>query len=101
MAMTSPTLVLLVKFKTPLTLDEVMEVAASRIDEFRALPGLVQKYYLHETATGEIAGLYLWESREAFDDFRDSELRATIAAAYQAEGEPRIEVFDILEMLRD
>jgi heme-degrading monooxygenase HmoA len=101
MAMTSPTLVLLVKFKTPLTLDEVMEVAASRIDEFRALPGLVQKYYLHETATGEIAGLYLWESREAFDDFRDSELRATIAAAYQAEGEPRIEVFDILETLRD
>ena len=99
--MTSPTLVLLVKFKTPLTLDEVMEVAASRIDEFRALPGLVQKYYLHETATGEIAGLYLWESREAFDDFRDSELRATIAAAYQAEGEPRIEVFDILETLRD
>jgi heme-degrading monooxygenase HmoA len=99
--MTSPTLVLLVKFKTALTLDEVVAVAASRIDDFRALPGLLQKYYLHETATGEIAGLYLWDSREAFDEYRDSELRATIAAAYQAEGEPRIEVFDILETLRD
>jgi len=99
--MARPTLVLLVKFKTPLTLDEVMDVAESRIEEFRALPQLLQKYYLHDPASGEIAGLYLWESREAFDEFRDSELRATIAAAYRAEGEPRIEVFNILETLRD
>ena len=98
--MAHPTLVLLVKFKTPLTLDEVMAVAASRIDEFRALPGLLQKYYLHDQASGEIAGLYLWDSREAFDAFRHSELRATIAAAYQVEGEPRIEVMNILETLR-
>ena len=98
--MSQPVLVLLVKFKTPLTLEEVMDVAQSRIEEFRALPGLLQKYYLHELASGEIAGLYLWDSREAFDEYRDSELRKTIAAAYQAEGEPRIEVFDIIETLR-
>lgn len=98
--MDHPALVLLVKFKTPLTLDEVLAVAESRIDDFRALPGLLQKYYLHEPATGEVAGLYLWESKEAFDEFRDSELRKTIAAAYKVEGEPRIEVFNIIETLR-
>jgi len=99
--MTQPTLVLMVKFKTPLTLEEVMQVAASRIDEFRALPGLLQKYYLHDPVTDEMAGLYLWESREAFDEFRDSELRASIAAAYRAEGEPRIEVMNVVETLRE
>jgi len=93
-------LVLLVKFKSRLSFDEVKAIAASRADAFRALPGLTQKYYLHETATGEIAGLYLWDGPESFTAFRDSELRKTIAAAYQVEGEPRIEVYDVMMPLR-
>jgi heme-degrading monooxygenase HmoA len=95
-----PSLILLVKFKSPLSLEEVEKVIESRIDEFRALKGLQQKYYLQEPATQEYAGLYLWESKEDFDAYRDSELRATIAKAYQTEGEPRIEVFNVLRTLR-
>jgi hypothetical protein len=34
-------------------------------------------------------------------DYRDSDLRASIAAAYQAEGEPRVEVYRVLKHLRD
>lgn len=98
--MGNPKLILLVKFKSRLTLDEVMEVANSRIDEFRALPGLTQKYYFQEEATGEIGGVYLWESQEAFSEYLGSELRATIAEAYKVEGEPRVEVLKILETLR-
>jgi heme-degrading monooxygenase HmoA len=99
--MAHPKLVLLVKFKPGLPLDEVMAVANERADEFRALTGLTQKYYLHDAATGEIAGLYLWESPEAFDAYRQSELRASIASAYKAQGEPRVEVYDVLMPLRD
>jgi len=33
--------------------------------------------------------------------YRESELRASIAAAYQATAEPRIEVFNVLKTLRD
>ena len=99
--MSHASLVLLVKFKSPLTLDEVSLVIDSRVDEFRKLKGLQQKYYLHEPATNEYAGLYLWESSEDFMVYRDSELRATIASAYQTEGEPRIEVFSILRPLRE
>lgn len=99
--MTHPKKVLLVKFKSPLSLEEVEAVAESRIDEFRALGGLKQKYYLHEAATGEVAGLYLWKSEKPLSEFRDSELRASIAKAYQVEGEPRVEVFDVFNVLRD
>ncbi len=99
--MAHPSLILLVKFKSSLPLDEVMEVANRRADEFRALPGLQQKYYAQDTATGEICGLYIWESKEAFDDYRQSELRATIAAAYQVEGEPSLQVLNVLMPLRD
>jgi heme-degrading monooxygenase HmoA len=99
--MGQPSLILLVKFKSPLPLDEVIKVVDSRIDEFRALKGLQQKYYLQEPATQEYAGLYLWESKEDFLAYRDSELRATIAHAYQTQGEPRIEVFDVVKPLRE
>jgi heme-degrading monooxygenase HmoA len=99
--MNQPSLILLVKFKSPLCLDEVIKVVDSRIDEFRALKGLQQKYYLQEPATQEYAGLYLWASKEDFSAYRDSELRATIAKAYQTEGDPRIEVFNVLKPLRE
>lgn len=98
--MSQSSVVLSVKFKSALSYDEVMEVVDSRIDQFRALKGLQQKYYLHEPATGEISGFYIWDSQEDFLAFRDSELRATIAKAYQTMGEPRIEVFNVIKPLR-
>lgn len=99
--MDHPKLVLLVKFKSPLSLDEAMAIANERADEFRALTGLTQKHYLQDFGSGEFAGLYLWDSPEAFNEFRESELRASIASSYKVEGEPRIEVFNVLKTLRD
>lgn len=99
--MAHPTLVLLVRFKSALSLDEVMKVAESRADEFRALTGLQQKYYLYDEISGEVGGLYLWESAEAFDQYRESELRASIASQYRVEGEPSIQVFTVQKILRE
>jgi hypothetical protein len=99
--MSHPSVVLLVKFKSRLGPEELREVIESRIDQFRALDGLQQKYYLEDSTTGEIAGLYLWKSPEALAEYRESELRATIAEAYQAEGETRVEAYRVLEILRD
>ena len=98
--MSQPALILLVKFKSALSLEEVEKVVDSRIGKFRALKGLQQKYYLQEPATQEYAGLYLWESNDDFLAYRDSELRSTIAEAYKTEGEPRIEVFRVIKSLR-
>lgn len=99
--MTVPAVALLVKFKTRLSLEEVQHVVESRIEDFRALSALKQKYYLRDTKTGEYAGLYLWESREGLAEYRASELSKTIAKAYETEGDPRIEVYDVLLPLRD
>lgn len=68
---------------------------------FQALAGLQQKYYLQDAATGEYAGLYLWQSPADFAAYKDSELRASIAAAYKVEGEPRVEVYRVMRTLRD
>jgi len=98
--MNEPALTILVRFKSQLPLDEVVKVIEKRAPEFRALAGLQQKYYLRDESTGEYAGLYLWESPDAFESFRNSELRATIAQAYQVEGEPRVEVYKVIKTLR-
>jgi hypothetical protein len=99
--MTEPAFALLVRFKSPLTLDEVMKVVEERAPEFMALAGLQQKYYLQDAVSGEYGGLYLWESPDALDAYRESELRASIAQAYQVEGEPRVEVYRVIKTLRD
>lgn len=99
--MSKPTTVLLVRFKSALPFEDIQNVMKERAPEFRALEGLEQKYYMQDKATGEVAGLYLWRSMEDFLAYRESDLRASIAAAYQAEAEPRIEVYDILMPLRD
>lgn len=99
--MSHPQAVLLVKFKTKLSHAELMEIVHSRAGEFRALSGLKQKYYLHDANTGEYAGLYLWESAQELDAYRQSELRASIGAAYQTIGAPDAQVFDVIMPLRD
>lgn len=78
-----------------------MNVVEQRAPEFVAPAGLQQKYYLQDPASGEYGGLYLWASPDAFDAYRESELRATIAEAYQAIGEPRVEVYRVMKTLRD
>jgi heme-degrading monooxygenase HmoA len=100
-AVKHPALLLSVKFESPLSLEEVTNVIHSRIDQFRALPGLIQKYYLQDVATGEYSGLYFWDSAVSLEEFRNSELRQSIAAAYETVGEPRVEVFRLMLPLRD
>lgn len=99
--MTRPNQVLLVRFKSSLSLDEVVSVIETRIGEFRALAGLTQKYYLQDADTGEYAGLYLWDGPESLQSFLDSDLKATIAKAYQVEGAPRAEVYQVMKILRE
>ena len=99
--MTQPALIVLVRFHSPLSLDEVMAVARERAPDFRALRGLQQKYYVQDAESGEYGGLYLWESADALAEYRESELRATIGTAYQTAGEPRVEVLRVIEPLRD
>lgn len=99
--MAQPELLLFVRFKTPLSMEELTPIMDARMGDFQALAGLTQKYYVKDTQTGEVGGLYVWRSQADMVEYRESELRASIGAAYQTEGEPRIEVLEVLRVLRD
>ena len=90
-----------VKFESALPEPEVLNVAQSRLDQFRALPGLLQKYYVKLNTENGYGGIYIWDSIDSLKAFRESELAASIPAAYNVIGQPDIEIFESFEQLRD
>jgi heme-degrading monooxygenase HmoA len=91
----------IVRLKTTLSEEELLRIARERAPQFRALPGLLQKYYVRREGEGAFAGVYLWDSMESLAAFRESELAKSIAEAYQVTEPPVIEIGDVLFPLRD
>ncbi|MEA2024557.1 MAG: hypothetical protein U9N79_09750 [Actinomycetota bacterium] len=99
--MPQPTYAVLVRLKSELDHDDIVRIMKERAPEFRVLEGLEQKYYLKGPEPGEYGGFYLWRSLDDMIQYRESELAATIAAAYQGVGAPSVEVFKVEMPLRD
>ena len=90
-----------IRLKSKLSEAELMKVAQERMPQFRAIPGLVQKYYVKMGEGNAYGGVYIWDSMESLQAYRGSELAASIPKAYQLAEPPGIEVMEILEVLRD
>lgn len=90
-----------VQFESSLSEDEVRAVAMERLPEFRAIPTLVQKYYLKLDKPNHYAGLYIWESPEALAAYRASDLAKSIPAAYKIIGAPDVGIHEVMFPLRD
>jgi heme-degrading monooxygenase HmoA len=91
----------IVKFETTLTEEEVVAAANERIDQFRAMPGLQQKYYVKLDRPNSYGGIYIWDSMESLAAFRETDLAKTIPEAYRVQGAPEIEVLEGLFPLRE
>ena len=89
-----------VKLRTALSEDELLEIAHERAPQFRAIEGLVQKYYVRRDAPGEFGGVYIWDSAESLAAFRESDLARSIAEAYQVTEPPEVEISEVLFPLR-
>lgn len=93
-------ILLIVKVKSPLSEDELLRRAKEREPQFKAFPGLVQKYYV-KRGEGLYSGIYIWESKEALMAYKESDLAKSIPAAYEMSEPPEIEVMDLLFQLRE
>jgi len=90
----------LVRFRTGLAETDVRQTIEARAPRYRDLPGLLQKYYIRHRETGEYGGIYVWEDERALDGSRTSELSRPIREAYAAEGESRVDNFEVMAVLR-
>jgi len=93
-------IVQIVRFKSGLPDAKVLDLYEARSPRYRALDGLVQKYYLRYPSTGEHGAVYVWESEEALQAFRRSDLGRSIGDAYQIEGEKVTENAEVVLTLR-
>jgi len=91
----------MIKFRSALSEEEVLAVAEARIPQFRDIPGLLQKYYVKSDQPDQYAGIYLWDSMESAAAYRQSDLAASIPAAYKILGQPVIEVYEVFDHVQE
>jgi hypothetical protein len=87
--------VLFVRITSGLEPKELDRRLLERRPLFKDVPGLVQKVYGRDPDTGDVCGIYFFESGEALSAFRETELARTIPSAYEAV-EVRREAYDVL-----
>ena len=87
--------VLFVRISSGLDPEEFDRRLLERRPRFREVPGLVQKIYGRDPASGDVCGIYFFESEDALAAFRESELAQTIPGAYEAV-DVRREVYEVL-----
>ncbi len=91
--------VLFVRIKSSLEFEELERRLLERKPGFLEVPGLVQKIFGHDPASGDLCGIYFFKSREALDAYRVTELAKSIPDSYEAT-DVRREVFEELYRLR-
>jgi hypothetical protein len=91
--------VLFVRVGSELELDELERRVLDRRPSFVEVPGLIQKIYGRDPQSGDWCGIYFFESHEALDAFRETELAKSIPDAYEATNVRR-EVFEVMFPLR-
>lgn len=87
--------ILFVRVRSGLDFEELERRMLERQPRFREVPGLVQKYYGRDAATGDVCGVYFFEDQASLAAFRDTELAQTIPSAYEAL-DVRREVYEVL-----
>ena len=74
----------IVQFQLPANVDAAAaaELFRGSAPKYRALAGLLRKYYIYDKDSHTGGGCYLWESRAAAEKFYDAEWRKFITDRY-------------------
>ena len=94
-------LIQIIRLKSALAEEEAMKIAHERAEQFKMVPGLVQKYYVRTGEENGYAGVYIWDSIDSMTAFRNSDLAKTIPEAYKLTAPPDIELLDVIFKLRE
>src|ERR1700743_1091668 len=94
--------VLMVKFNSTHSPEELNNGCQEDLETFRNVPGLLQKYYVTEEISGSISGIYIFETKKARTTFWESELAKGIPTRYGIIANTlRIEQYDMAIVLND
>ena len=89
------------RFKSALSDEEVSRLMEERAPQFRAVAGLIQKYYIKDEKSGTRGAVYVWESEAAMLAFRETPLAQSMTEVYKIEGDKQVEICEVTQVLRD
>ena len=93
---------LCVRFNSSYSLEELNEICLADLENFRSVPGLVQKYYVTEEYSDSISNIYMFESKSTRAAFSASDLAKGIPSRYKMIPDTiRVEYYDMLIVLND
>lgn len=92
-------IILQVLFRTNMAVEEALTKVEESKEVFRRVPGLQQKYYIWDPVTGEMGGVYVFDSRESLERFRASGISQKALQSFNPLGPPAIRVFEIATAL--
>lgn len=94
--------ILLVKFNSTLSPENLQKTCLEDLEVFRSVPGLIQKYYISEESTGAISGFYIFENKKARESFWNSDIAKNIPARYGGIPDSfRVEKYEMAIVLND
>jgi len=89
----------IVRYRPGLSDGEVQELFEERAAGYRKVDGLLQKYYVRFPETGEVGGIYVWDSEDSLRRWRAGNLAGTLASTYKVEGEAKAELAEVTLVL--
>jgi hypothetical protein len=93
---------LCVRFNSNYSLEELNEICLSDLENFRSVPGLVQKYYVAEEYSGAISSIYMFESKTTRAAFSVSDLAKGMPSRYKMIPDTiRVEYYNTLIVLNE
>jgi len=94
--------ILSVKFFSTLSPEDLLKTCRENLEDFRNVPGLLQKYYLSEETSGAISGFYIFENKKARAAFWNSEVARNIPAKYGVIADSlRVEQYEMAIVLNE
>ncbi|MDQ4214017.1 YdhR family protein [Microbacterium capsulatum] len=83
------------RFATDLAEEELLRLSRESFPRFHTQPGLQQKYYVRDAATGLVGGVYLFDDEQAARDYVAGPIVAAVPHRFQVVGDVSVEVLEV------
>ena len=88
-------------FKSGLTREYILETSEKRAEQYLKVDGLIQKYYVEDLQGGRVGGIFIFDTEQNLNTFRDSELAKSTGEAYKFKEPPQAQVLGIAKVLHE
>ena len=88
-------------FRSGLSMEEIEKTSEDMADQYRKVPGLVQKYYVLDRSTDRVGGVFVFDSIESLQAFKESDLAKSTGEAYKFKEPPHTRILEIAKILHE